>query len=292
MGDHDWIDSGEYPFQPHYLALAPGPLHYVDEGSGQPVIMVHGNPTWSFLYRHLIKRLRPRYRCVAVDHLGFGLSAKPRDWSYLPQAHATNLVSLIEHLGLGGVTLVLQDWGGPIGLSYALTHPENIARLVLINTWAWPVNRDPRFASFSYFMGGPLGRMLIRRYNVLARTLMRQAFGDKRKLSERAHQHYLRPLAAPKDRQGCSVFAKQIVASTRWLDWLWNNMATLDGKPTLLVWGMKDMAFRAKELERWKRAFPEARSVPLTTVGHFVPEEAPEELAAAVVPFLGETGQT
>ena len=134
-------------------------------------------------------------------------------------------------------------------------------------------------------MGGPIGRILIRRYNFFAKTLMRRLFGDKHKLSDAAHEHYLRPLAAPEDRTGCLVFPKQIIGSTPWLDRIWENISTLNGIPKLFVWGMKDMAFREKELRRWERTFPEARSIRFTSVGHFVQEEAPEELAEAVVSF-------
>ena len=289
MSDTNWIDRKEYPFTSHYFDVPAGKLHYVDEGAGSSIIMVHGNPTWSFLYRHLIKRLRPDYRCIAVDHIGFGLSDKPKDWSYRPEDHAKNLSALIESLGLKNITLVLQDWGGPIGLCYAVTNPENVSRIVLMNTWAWPVNRDLHYVGFSFFMGGPIGRMLIRRYNFFARTVLRRAFGDKNKLSATAHEHYLRPLNAPEDRTGCQVFPKEIIASTPWLSQLWSGISVLNGKPKLFVWGMKDIAFREKELRRWERTFPEARSVRLGTVGHYVQEEASEALEKAVVAFLKET---
>jgi haloalkane dehalogenase len=289
MSDTSWIDRAEYPFASHYFQVTAGNLHYVDEGSGAPVVMVHGNPTWSFLYRKLIKQLRPKYRCIALDHIGFGLSDKPQGWSYLPADHAANLEALIAGLGLENITLVVQDWGGPIGLSYAVAHPENVARLVIMNTWAWPVNRDWYYIAFSGFMGGPLGRFLIRRYNFFARVIMRQAFGDKRKLTAAAHGQYLRPLGTPADRKGCYVFPKQIVAATPWLGRLWDDVSVLNGKPKLIVWGMKDIAFRKKELQRWENTFPEARSVHLSSVGHYVQEEAPDELAAAMAPFLQET---
>jgi haloalkane dehalogenase len=286
MNDTDWIDRKEYPFVSRYFQTPAGKLHYVDEGDGQPIVMLHGNPTWSFLYRNLIKQLSPRYRCIAPDHIGFGLSDKPADWAYLPEEHAKNLSALIEHLGLKNVTLVVQDWGGPIGMHYAVTHPENVTRLIVMNTWAWPVNRDFHYISFSAFMGGPIGRLLIRKRNFFARTFMRAAFGDKSKLSTAAHQHYLRALPTAADRKGCYVFPKQIVDSTPWLEQIWNKVAALRDKPTLFVWGMKDVAFREKELQRWQNALPNSQTVRLATVGHFVQEEAPEELAKAVAAFL------
>jgi haloalkane dehalogenase len=286
MSNLDWVDREEYPFAPHYLRLPAGRLHYVDEGSGPPVVMVHGNPTGSFLYRKLIKRLHGEHRCVAVDHLGFGLSDKPKGWSYLPEDHAANLTALIDDLELTDITLVVQDWGGPIGMSYAVTNPENVARIVIMNTWAWPVNRDPYYITFSGFVGGPIGRILIRRNNFFADTIMCQAFGDKQKLTPAAHAQYLKALDNPDDRTGCMVFPKQIIGSTPWLGSLWDKIAVLRDKPVLIVWGMKDIAFRAKELRQWEQAFPAACVVRLPTVGHFVQEEAPEELAEAVVPFL------
>ncbi len=284
-----WVDRTVYPFEPHFFEAPAGKLHYVDEGEGSPVVMVHGNPTWSFLYRDLVQRLSAGHRCVAVDHLGFGLSDKPRGWSYLPQDHAANLAALIDALQLKDITLVVQDWGGPIGLSYAVAHPEKVARIVLMNTWAWPVNRDPYYIAFSGFMGGPIGRTLIRRYNFFAGTMMRRLFGDKTKLTPAAQAQYLRALPTPADREGCLVLPKQIVAATPWLGRLWSGMPALAGKPVLIVWGMKDIAFRGKELRRWEAAFPEAHVVRLATVGHFVQEEAPDELAQAVGSFLGES---
>ena len=289
MRDTSWIDQTEYPFASHYLQVPAGRLHYVDEGHGAPVVMVHGNPTWSFLYRHLIKELRPAYRCVALDHMGFGLSDKPQDWSYLPADHAANLSALLDDLELRNITLVVQDWGGPIGLAYAVAHPEKVARLIIMNTWAWPVNRDWYYIAFSGFMGGPIGRQLIRRYNFFAQTIMPQAFGDKRKLTPAAHQHYLRALGAPEDRTGCMILPRQIIASTPWLGQLWDQIAVLRDKPTLIVWGMKDIAFRAQELQQWERTFPAAQVVRLDTVGHYVQEEAAAALAGAVVPFLQST---
>lgn len=291
MSNSTWIDRNEYPFESRYFEVPAGRLHYVDEGAGCPIVMVHGNPTWSFLYRYLIKQLQPRYRCIAMDHIGFGLSDKPMDWSYLPEDHAKNLTALIDNLELSNITLVLQDWGGPIGLSYAVAHPEKVARIVFMNTWAWPVNRDCYYVAFSGFMGGPVGRMLIRRYNFFAQVVLRRAFGDRSKLSKDVHMHYLRPLEAPQDRKGCMVFPKQIVASTPWLEQIWGGISVLNGKPKLFVWGMKDIAFRDKELRRWEQTFPEARYLRLEGVGHFVQEEASNELAEAIIPFLAETEQ-
>lgn len=284
----DWIDRTEYPFASHYFQTVAGKLHYVDEGSGEAVVMLHGNPTWSFLYRKLIKRLSPNYRCIAPDYIGFGLSDKPTDWSYLPEEHAKNLDALIAHLGLKDITLVVGDWGGPIGMQYAVDHPQNVKRLVVTNTWAWPVDKDFHYVSFSALMGGLIGRFLIRHFNFFVNSFMRVAFGDKRKLGEHAHRHYRNALPTAASRKGCHVFPKQIVASTPWLEKVWRKMGLLKDKPALLVWGMKDVAFREKELKRWQTTLPNSITLRLNMVGHFIPEEAPDELGEAVENFLKE----
>lgn len=286
MTNTDWIDRAEYPFVSHHFQTAAGKLHYVDEGQGEVFVMLHGNPAWSFLYRHLIKQLRTQYRCIAPDHIGFGLSDKPFDWRYLPEDHAQNLAALIDHLSLKNITLVMQDWGGPIGMAYATQHPENVKRLIIMNTWAWPVDDDFHYVSFSAFMGGTIGRFLIRNFNFFAGSFMRAAFGDKRKLNAEVHQHYLRALPSAEARKGCYVFPKQIIASTPWLAQLWSKIDVLRDKPTLFVWGMKDVAFRETELQRWQNALPNSHTVKLPSVGHFVQEEAPEELGKAITEFL------
>jgi haloalkane dehalogenase len=158
-----------------------------------------------------------------------------------------------------------------------------------MNTWAWPVDRDPYYIAFSGFMGGPLGRLLIRRYNFLAGTMMRRLFGDKGKLTAAAHQQYLRALATPEDRQGVPRAAEADRRVDPWLREVWAGVPRLKDKPTLIIWGMKDIAFRRKELARWEEALSGARMVRLPSVGHFVQEEAPDQLAAAVVSFLKET---
>jgi haloalkane dehalogenase len=263
-------------------------MSYVDEGAGEPIVMVHGNPTWSFVYRHLVTGLSDRYRCVAMDHLGFGLSDKPADWTYQPQAHAANLRALLDTLDLEAITLVVQDWGGPIGLSYAIERPERIKRLVILNTWLWPVDDDWYYRAFSGFMGGALGRFLIRRYNFFARAVVWMAYGDRARLTPAVHAHYLNPLPTPASRKGSWVLPGAIIGATDWLGTLWARREQLAGKPMLVAWGMKDIAFREKELRRWLTAFPEASVVRFPKTGHYVQDEAGPELAARMATFLAE----
>lgn len=283
---HAWIDKSEYPFDSHYFDVPAGRMHYVDEGQGSPVVMVHGNPTWSFLYRHLIKEMSNEYRCIAMDHIGFGLSDKPLDWSYFPEEHAKNLNLLIEELKLNNITLVVQDWGGPIGLSYAVNNPANVKSIVLMNSWMWSAAGDPHFEKFSGFMGGAIGKFLIKHFNFFVRVVMKQAMGDKSILTRPIHRHYLNALKEPNARKGCWTFPKQIITSSSWLETLWSQRENLKTIPALILWGMKDIAFRKEELETWLGVFSDPEVIKFENVGHFVQEEKGRQLGQMVKEFL------
>jgi haloalkane dehalogenase len=277
-----WLDPQEYPFEPHFVSVPAGRLHYVDEGSGPPIVFVHGNPAWSFEFRHQIRALSAGHRCLAMDHLGFGLSDKPEQFSYLPSAHAENLEALLEPLSLQSATLVVQDWGGPIGLAYALRHPERIRNLVISNTWMWSVSRDWRFRLFSAIMGGPIGRYRIRNSNYFVREVMRGAYGDPTRVPPQIHAQYVNALPTPASRKGSWVFPKQIIGSSAWLASLWEQRERLAGMKVLLAWGMKDFGFGEKELRRWTDLFPQATVVRFPGVGHWLAEEDPEGLTGAI----------
>ncbi len=277
-----WLDRQAYPFESRFFRTPAGSMHYIDEGSGDPVVFVHGNPVWSFVYRNVITRLLPDFRCIAPDHLGFGLSDKPADWSFLPEGHARNFEQLLESLDLKRITLVVNDWGGPIGLSYALRHPERVENLVISNTWLWPVDSDWYYQAFSGFMGGPIGQMLTREFNFFVRSFMFVVFGDKAKLTPEIHEQYIQPFGNRDERKGMWVFPKQIIDSSAWLASLWSNIGLLRNKNVLLAWGMKDIAFRENELNIWNRAFPGATVVRFADAGHYVAEEKPLELAEAI----------
>jgi haloalkane dehalogenase len=144
----------------HLIDVDGARLHYVDDGSGPTILMLHGNPTSSFLYRHLIAGLRDRFRCVALDYPGFGESRAPAGYDFTPRTHSYVVERFVEQLGLGALTLFVQDWGGPIGLGFAGRPPELVQRLVVGNTWAWPVNGDRHFEYFSRLMGEGAGHYI------------------------------------------------------------------------------------------------------------------------------------
>jgi haloalkane dehalogenase len=277
-----WLNRDEYPFTAKEFALVMGIMRYVDEGSGTPLVMVHGNPSWSFEFRAIIKHFRPTQRCIAPDHIGFGLSDKPLDWTYLPQQHAENLENLLESLDLDQLNLMVGDWGGPIGLAYAIHHPEKVENIIITNSWMWSVKADWYYQAFSGFVGGPVGRWLIRHYNFFAQTIVKSVYGDKNKLTPEIHRHFLMPLAKPAERKGCWVFPKQIIAASTWLEGLWSQREQLQGKVKLIAWGEKDIAFREKELKQWTAAFPDAQVVRFADAGHFVADEKSEALIKAL----------
>lgn len=281
-----WLDRSLYPFASHWFDSADGRMHYVDEGAGTPVVFVHGTPTWSFLYRHLVARLAPRHRVVAVDHLGFGLSDKPAAAPYEPADHARRLVALFDALGLSRVTLVVHDFGGPIGLAAALAHPGRIDRLVLFNTWMWSVGDDPAIARGARVAGSRLGRLLYRHLNFPVQVLMPKAMGDRRALTPEIHRHYAAPLATPDERMGAWGCARALLGAGPWYDRLWAQRDRLRDRPMLLLWGMKDPTFGPRYLDRWRREFPAAQVHEIASSGHFVPEEAAAEVAPLVERFV------
>lgn len=276
--DKSWINKEEYPFKENYFDLAVGKMHYVDEGNGKPIVFLHGNPGWSFEFRKQIKALSDTNRCIAPDHIGFGLSDKPYDWDYLPKNHATNFEQLMESLGLNNITLVVADWGGPIALSYALRYPEKIEQLVILNTMMWAVGDNPSVRRFSNFLGGPIGIFLTKYFNFFAKVVTKQAIYDKSTFSKTVHEHMYKHLATPRDRKGSWVFPKQIVASGEWLNNLWEQRDRIANIPTHLVWGMKDIAFSPKDLATFEGFLKNFETIRLEDVGHYPQEEKPEVL--------------
>ncbi|WP_380681150.1 alpha/beta fold hydrolase [Salinigranum sp. GCM10025319] len=281
-----WLDRTLYPFESHFLTLPEGRVHYVDEGprTGTTLLCLHGNPTWSFLYRDVIASLSEEIRVVAPDLLGFGLSDKPADFSYLPRDHARVFERVVDDLGLDDVVLVVHDWGGPIGLDWATRHPDRVRGVVVTNSWMWP-HDSTRVRLFGRFLGGMLGREAILRFNAFARVVVPLSFADRSRLSPAVHRHYVAPLSTPEKRKGSWVFPRELLGSSVWLGDLWTRRGALADVPVLLVWGLDDPAFGG-ELDRWQRAFPRVRTVPLDGCGHYVAEEHGRELAAAIDGFL------
>jgi haloalkane dehalogenase len=264
-------------------------MHYIDEGGGEPILFVHGSSAWSFLYRHIIRDLSRDHRCIAPDHIGFGLSEKPAGRGLSLAEHGRNLAALIERLGLQRFTLVAHDVGGPIGLSYALGQPGRAARLLIMNSFLWPLRGEFALAPapMRWLLRGPLGRIAMVQLNAELRALIPLVYGDRRKLTPAIHAQYLAPLGRPAERQGIFAVAQEVFAGAPWCEELWAQRAALAGLPATIVWGMRDPLFGRRFLARWRELLPGARVVELPRAGHFVQEEEPAAVVEALRELLG-----
>ncbi len=280
-----WVPEALYPFEDHYAEIDGARVHYVDEGEGPPLLLLHGNPTWSFLYREVIGGLRDRFRCVAPDHPGFGLSTAPPGYGFTAREHAAVLERLVLELDLRDVTMMVQDWGGPIGFAVATRHPDRFARFVIGNTWAWPKS-DPGTQVFSRLLAGPLGGYMIRNRNAFVERILPSNV-KRRKLAPEVMDAYRGPFPDPESRRPVHVFPREILAARPLLAEVERGLAALSDRPALVVWPTKDVAFRKPELRRWQQIFPDHRTVTLEGAGHYIQEDAPEEIVAAIRDWAG-----
>ena len=283
----DWHSL--YPFSSHSLQLDGLRYHYLDEGRGQTLLMLHGNPTWSFYWRNLILAFRDRYRVVAPDHIGCGLSDKPQDYPYCLEQHISNVVRLIEQLDLSQITLMLHDWGGAIGLGTALKVPDRVARIVLFNTGAFP----PRFIPFRIrICRTPLvGRWAVRGLNVFARAALTMAVEKPDRMTPAVRSGLLAPYDNWANRVAIDRFVADIPMTRRHPTWntlaeIENGLPSLACRPIELIWGMRDWCFRPICLDRFLLHFPEAQVHRLDDAGHYVVEDAHERIIPLVADFL------
>lgn len=270
-----------FPYPPQWFESPVGRVHYVDEGSGRPVLMLHGNPTWSFLYRTLIARLREDFRCVALDYPGFGLSDRPAGYGYTPGEQAQVVHALVEHLDLEDMVVVGQDWGGPIGLWVAAREPKRVGGLVFGNTWFWPVRRIPTWL-FSRVLSTSLMQKAILERNFFVEQIMPR--GVARPLSEKVMDHYRQVQPSPEMRLGVAEFPRQLRTAGKWLEELASRAPERVGHvPLLLVWGTRDFAFPpGAYIPRWRASFEDSVVAELPHAKHFIQEDGPEEMVMAI----------
>ena len=284
--ENNWINQELYPFKSHFFELpSGGKMHYVDEGEGEVILFVHGTPTWSFLYREFIKALSTNYRCIAIDHLGFGLSDKSPSFNGNVEAHVQHLSTLIQKLDLKEVTLVVHDFGGPIGLGAALQDPTRIKRIVAFNTWLWETASNPAVRKVGKLLDSWLGKWMYLRLNFSPKVLLKQAFKNKSKLPGFVHQQYILPFPDKDSRWGLLNIGKQLLGASDWYELQKEALPRLKHIPWLFIWGTDDPFITPSFLDRWKELIPHAEVVELP-VGHFVQEEAVEEAIDAVKKFL------
>ncbi len=280
----------EYPFASHWFEAPGGRMHFVDEGpaSAPPLLLLHGNPTWSFYFRRLVRAFSKDFRCVAPDHIGCGLSDKPREWRYDLEGHVENLERLVLDLDLRGITLVLHDWGGAIGLGFARRHPERIARLVVMNTAAFPGKAPLRLR---VCRAPGVGPFLVKRLNAFAGLAPRLAVA---KPLDRAAKHGLQlPYRRAEDRIAIARFVQDIPLSPRHRSWkeleaIERALPRFAELPICIVWGERDFVFTPRFREEWQKRFPRAEVHPLEDAGHWLLEDAPREVEAILRSFLAK----
>lgn len=283
-----------YPFDGRTIDRPGGRLHFLDEGSGDPVVMVHGNPTWSFYYRNLVLALRGRYRCIVPDHIGCGLSDQPpvSRYDYALKSRVDDLEALLDHLGVtSNITLVVHDWGGMIGMAYAARHPDRVRRIVASNTGAFPLPASKPFP-WSLWLGRNtrLGAWLILHRNVFCRAAAKWCV-TRNPLSPEVREMYLRPYDSPEHRIAVLKFVQTIPlkATDPGYDIVRDTEASLTkfhDVPTLLLWGLRDFVFDRHFLAEWQRHFPHAEAHTWPDCGHYLLEDARDEAIQRVGEFL------
>ncbi|MDD3180405.1 MAG: alpha/beta fold hydrolase [Opitutaceae bacterium] len=286
----DWLRE-LYPFAPRRLALPGGEMSYVDEGTGEEaVVMVHGNPTWSFFYRNLVRALRGRFRCIVPDHLGCGLSDKPQGYEYALASHIANIETLLRHAGLKRWHLVVHDWGGPIGLGAALRNPLGLGRVVIMNTAAF---RGPMPVRIRLCRMPVLGALIVRGLNGFAGPATSMAV--TRPLTTPVKRGYLFPYDNWRHRIAVHRFVRDIPlgqggASDPVLDQITAHLPQLTASQVMLLWGAQDFCFNRFYYDRWCDYYPAAEKHYLATAGHYLLEDAPEECGRLIGTFLSAPG--
>ncbi len=282
-----------YPFDGRYLDLGGYRMHYLDEGSGPPVVCVHGNPTWSFYYRDLVRGLSDEHRVVVPDHVGCGLSDAPSDkaYDYTLARRIDDLESLLDHLGLDLVDLVVHDWGGAIGMGWAARHSERVRRLVILNTAAFHLPSDKKMPwQLSLVRDTGVGAVMVRGLNAFARGATHLAC-TRRSLSKAVRDAYCAPYDSWQRRIATLRFVQDIPLEPTdpAYDTISRTTAALplfEDRPILICWGLRDFVFDHHFLAQWRTIYPSAEVHEYPDCGHYILEDAGEEIVPLIKHFL------
>ena len=289
------VSTDLYPFKNNYFEHAAGiRQHYLDEGAGDPVVMVHGNPTWSFYYRKLVEALSGSYRTIVPDHVGCGLSDKPDDehYQYTLEQRVANLTALLDSLGVKErITLVLHDWGGMIGMAYASQFPERISRIILSNTSAFHLPESkPMPLALKICRDTPIGSFLVRGMNAFSGSAVRVC-AKRRPLEGAVKDAYLSPYHDWDSRRAVLRFVQDIPLGPKDRSYalvskVEKTLPKFANIPMLICWGAKDFVFDDHFLRGWQQRFPNAEVHRFADVGHYVLEDAWEDVVPLVKNFL------
>jgi cis-3-alkyl-4-acyloxetan-2-one decarboxylase len=281
-----------FPFAPHYFRVNGFDMHFIDEGKGEPLLFLHGDPTWGYLWRKIVAPLSRNHRCVVPDQMGMGKSGNPREPNpYRLRHHAANLQALLLDLDLWNLTLVLHDWGGPVGLDFATRHRSRIKSLVLMNTWAfapWPAGALPKLLDIIRSARGE--KFVLEKNGYLEPALKGTTFHVE-KMTPTVLAAYLAPFPTPESRLALLCWSRDIPVDER--DPSYADMKRIESTlpecadiPTLLIWGMRDPVLPPSVLKMWQEKLPCAATVEIEDASHFLQEDAPERILSAIEGFL------
>lgn len=285
------VSSEEYPFVGKHLDLGGDRLHYLDEGQGEPLVMLHGNPTWSFYYRNLVKAFGDRYRCIVPDHMGCGLSDKPENYNYKLRQRVEDLEALLDHLDVGNdITLIVHDWGGMIGMTYAHRHPEQIKRLVILNTGAFHLPKSKGFPWSLWACRTMLGPLLVRAFNGFCLAAIHWC-ATRKQLTPEIQDGYIKPYDTWEDRIAVLRFVQDIPLKKTdpgydLITEVEENLEQFREIPSVICWGDKDFVFDQHFLDVWKQKLPDTPVHQWEDSGHYILEDRGEEVIAIVDQFL------
>ncbi|MEM6454141.1 MAG: alpha/beta fold hydrolase [Acidobacteriota bacterium] len=300
----DWTFDGTWPHAPQWFEHRDGRMHYVDVGprDGQPVVLVHGNPTWSYLYRRFIEALvNSGYRAIAMDHLGFGRSDKPDDPAlYRVPQHGTRCAALLESLDLRDATMVVQDWGGPIGLHWAAEYPDRVRGLAVLNTFVHrPPGKVPLPVPLRLFRTPGVGELMVKGMNAFVNVfLFRAGLHDPARLGATEKAAYRAPHPRWADRTAMLVFPREIPSGPNGA--VSDYVAAINkrlvpafrDKPVLIAWPMQDVAFTPDMLDdMWIPDFPHADVHRIENAGHYIQEDAHEVVIPLLLDHLGASNE-
>ncbi len=286
-----------YPFKSHFLTLSDGKrMHYVDEGpeNGEVLVFAHGYPMWSFEFRALLVYYAAQgFRCIAMDHVGYGLSDKPTSRRYHTlRRHIHNLMECVQALNLKDITLVMEDWGGPLGLGYAIRYPENIKRLVIMNSWVFQDTLAPRIHPLvSLMIRRGMGELLLGTLNGAINVLVQR--GTARRLSSAVIAGYRAPFKEARSRQALIQFPRMLSTtathpSASMLREIETELPHLSHIPTLILWGRNNPVFVPGTAEHWKVMVPRARGpIIIDSASHYLPEDDPEAVIRCLDELIG-----
>ncbi|MGQ9721038.1 MAG: alpha/beta fold hydrolase [Candidatus Jordarchaeum sp.] len=283
--------DGTFPFDPHFKMINGFRMHYVDEGEGKPIVCLHGEPTWGYLYRKFIPPLSETNRVIVPDHMGFGKSDVPQDKPYNLAQHIDNLTKLLLELDLKEITLVGQDWGGPIMFGFAVNHPGRIKRMVIMNTWLGVAPEGTRTWVSNMEESGTYDGFFENLRKTLPILLERGGVGKDTKVTDTMIRAYTAPFPDAASTIGAKAFPRDIPVgknhpSANTMQSIINKLNILNDKPKIIIWGLQDPVFPKKTVELWRKVYPGTEVHELPEASHFLQEDAPDKIVKFIQEFL------